>query len=674
MFGPFWNNPGYHFPYTSMQEMNLDWLLRTVKYLSDNFPEFGEELNKKLNKPVVNPDGSLNDLLLSNGDGTTRWEPLDITIGNEIQEAVDAWLVAHPEATTTVQDGTISPAKLNTELYNFYKQQGKVQFFFPDLSAGGYSGTSVLMVTPDKTVLFDTNATVNKTPVISYYTALMNAGVFSNIDVIVISHYHWDHVENLQAILDAFPHANCKLYCPLSPSGYYAGSTEPDLITNFNTVASIASTYALEYHIVDEDSTITIDNLVKINMFNSDATSYTYYSNSQAPYNDYSMVSLVKIGSIYAMFPGDLQSIGQARVMSYKQLPRLFLYNVHHHSIQNDDFVPYIHTIDPDYNIITTSYNRQLISARSSMFVKLSTGRIGSTAYDSYSLVCDGQSGEITHGLALYVSGWTNTNINLYVNNEYTGDIHDGSVAHPFTKISEACMFIKYARHLRYTINVQHTATAYTEDNFVRDISTPLVIQGVDNPDISWLYIQDCSKITLRGLAFSGEGYPGYPFTGRFSSLVLMNSLVIIDSCSFDGTAMDTDGTVASLQDANVRILSSTVTDYYSGFGFAYTSTLATLEVSDCTFSDITETLFSLTCLKLYLQDGNTFSNIGYLLAGDPNKGIPAVVHRSYLTAAFASNCTASAVTEPVYVSATNPVVMMSNKKIFDVLTGQETT
>lgn len=661
-------------PYTNFHELNTDWLIRTVKALELRYDGFAEEINQKLNKPVINPDGTLNDLLISNGDGTTRWESIDDKIIPEIQGAVFEWLDDHPEATTTVQDGVISPAKLNTELYNFYKQQGKVQFFFPDLSAGGYSGTSVLMVTPDKTVLFDTNATTNKDPVINYYTTLMNAGVFSNIDVIVISHYHWDHIENLQAILDAFPHANCKLYCPLSPSGYYAGATEPSLITNFNTVASIATTYALEYHVIDEDSTITIDNLVTINLFNSDPESYTYYSNNEAPYNDYSMVSLVKVGSIYAMFPGDLQSVGQARVMSYKQLPRLFLYNVHHHSIQNDDFVPYIHTIDPDYNIITTSYNRQLISARGSMFVKLSTGRIGSTAYDSYSLVCDGQSGEITHGLALYVSGWNNTYINLYVNNEYTGDVHDGSASHPFTKISEACMFIKFARHLRYTINIQHTSTPYTEDNFIRDVSTPLTIQGVDDPDINWLYIQDCAQITLKGLAFSGEGYTGYPASGKKSSLVMLTSNVIIDGCTFDGTVMGDDGFTGSLQDATVRLQSSSVTDYRNGFAYAYVSTYSTLLVSNSTFTNIGQTLFDLISTKLYLQNGNTFDNVAYIISGNPDKGIPAVVHRSYLTATFANNCTASAVTEPVYLSSTYPVVIMSNKKIYNVLTGQEIT
>lgn len=48
-----------------------------------------------------------------NDDNLQRfWDNIQGQIGNASQEQVDAWLDDHPEATTTVQDGAVSTAKL----------------------------------------------------------------------------------------------------------------------------------------------------------------------------------------------------------------------------------------------------------------------------------------------------------------------------------------------------------------------------------------------------------------------------------------------------------------------------------------------------------------------------------------------------------------------------------
>lgn len=53
------------------------------------------------------------------GTGLARfWDNIQDQIGSASQEQVDAWLTAHPEATTTVQDGSITEAKLAAALAN----------------------------------------------------------------------------------------------------------------------------------------------------------------------------------------------------------------------------------------------------------------------------------------------------------------------------------------------------------------------------------------------------------------------------------------------------------------------------------------------------------------------------------------------------------------------------
>ena len=70
--------------------------------------------NKKLVAPTT--AGTNGQLLQTNGDGTTKWTTQGTPTDAQVGTAVSAWLTAHPEATTTVQDGAISRAKLNDDL------------------------------------------------------------------------------------------------------------------------------------------------------------------------------------------------------------------------------------------------------------------------------------------------------------------------------------------------------------------------------------------------------------------------------------------------------------------------------------------------------------------------------------------------------------------------------
>lgn len=65
-------------------------------------------------KPAT--DGTSGQLLRTNGDGTTQWVSQGLPTDAQTAEAVTAWLNVHPEATTTVQDGSITEAKLNSLL------------------------------------------------------------------------------------------------------------------------------------------------------------------------------------------------------------------------------------------------------------------------------------------------------------------------------------------------------------------------------------------------------------------------------------------------------------------------------------------------------------------------------------------------------------------------------
>ena len=107
---------GERFPYSNLHNLNQDWIIGILKEMCEKLPEMYDDITQKLNKPAE--DGNIGEFLMNIGNGKTKWENIDTHFIPIITEAVNDWLNAHPEATTTVLDGAISESKLNTTLKN----------------------------------------------------------------------------------------------------------------------------------------------------------------------------------------------------------------------------------------------------------------------------------------------------------------------------------------------------------------------------------------------------------------------------------------------------------------------------------------------------------------------------------------------------------------------------
>lgn len=73
------------------------------------------KIDKKVNAPIFYgvPDyGNPGQSLRTNGDGTTEWASVGLPTDEQTEEAINAWLDEHPEATTTVQDHSLTYEKL----------------------------------------------------------------------------------------------------------------------------------------------------------------------------------------------------------------------------------------------------------------------------------------------------------------------------------------------------------------------------------------------------------------------------------------------------------------------------------------------------------------------------------------------------------------------------------
>lgn len=103
-------------PYTDMHQLNLDWIIKVIKDFNDKYPDVLEELTKKIPYPIDDSFGNAGEYLISNGDGSTSWYDVTPVWTEKIFEAVNEWLEEHPEATTTVQDNSLTAEKFTEAL------------------------------------------------------------------------------------------------------------------------------------------------------------------------------------------------------------------------------------------------------------------------------------------------------------------------------------------------------------------------------------------------------------------------------------------------------------------------------------------------------------------------------------------------------------------------------
>ena len=87
---------------------NMDLIDAAVKQAQDDIDAIEARLPEG--------DGDQYDVLRSNGDGTSDWVAYGLPTDEQTAAAVTDWLDDHPDATTTVEDGAITRAKLNSDL------------------------------------------------------------------------------------------------------------------------------------------------------------------------------------------------------------------------------------------------------------------------------------------------------------------------------------------------------------------------------------------------------------------------------------------------------------------------------------------------------------------------------------------------------------------------------
>ena len=454
--------------------------------------------------------------------------------GKRIDAAVDTAALAASAAETAASTAETAVSTAASAV----SAAETAKLYFPPLEkegAVGNHGSSAIMMIGDKCVIFDCGAKESKDAIINYYNGLD----FSKIStvIIVISHYHYDHVENLDAILgmSVFSGKTRKVYLPMNPNGYV--KTGDSSLTQYTNVDTVLKNRGITPIVVSADTTVKLlGDFCTMELFNSTSDDYNHYKNKTADYNNYSMCALIRTGDVYSMFPGDIFIEAQERIASRKKLPRLVVYPIHHHGYEKNDCLAYMNMIRPEYGILSLNHARFVghkddgISFDvDGLMANYATEHIYSTAYGECEFVVGKDGGSVVRGREIVQCGWKSNSIELYVDNTNSDLKCDGSKNHPFTNVTECLSFINTSRQTDFTINIKKTSTPYPF-LYLRNISKRIVLKGSADakPIIEGVYVYNSDLVEFENLSFTAEGVED----GRMVYVVASN--LIMDACEIN--------------------------------------------------------------------------------------------------------------------------------------------
>ena len=279
-------------------------------------------------------------------------------------------------------------------------------------------------------------------------------------------------------------------------------------------------------------------------------------------------------------------------------------------------------------------------------------------------------AGSMTKGEILPAAGDYYSYIDLYVNNEYTGTVHNGQSATPFSSISEALAWIwDDKRNLSYNIRVVKTDTLYT-GAYIRDITVPVSISGIVDgglkPKVDFLYVSGCPNVTIQNLDFNGAG------TSTTSAIVMLFvqlSNVYLSACDFEETNM-----TAGTRNA-IRCFMGQV--YLTGCTFTGndTSTLNSIvayrtgkiiSAASNTFTKV-QRCYDTNVMELYLRGADTISNVTTYLQSNTAQAWPVVISPSAAIAANMAYNNQYARSMPFYLNASHPNCMVVGTSIVEI-------
>lgn len=469
------------------------------------------------------------------------------------------------------------------------KTQKLKYYLMPLNNSANIGGDCHILITPNgKVIMIDTGYPTS----FDLIKARLNELQITKIDYLIISHYHGDHVGNLDSLKANFDMTETIFYIPPYSSHSDISELYPWTITQIGNNEKIVPT---------ENQIVTIDN-VKIKFFNISAEDYTYYDSITNNYNDYSMCCIVNYKDINMLFTGDIGPIAEKRIYSKGTIDvNIDFYKVEHHGTNTGSDSNYLKTLN-NPSVAVVSCNNQNFINSATVYDTYGTLKINTMPYlakngckiycatnnNNFIYETDGKNYNIpnnnnfaqfnTAERANYLDVSTRM-LEIYVDNTFTGEICDGTELRPYKTIQEAIVngIVEGCKNLIIVKN-----GTYNEDYLsIGNISSHVIIQGESKTGtlIKNIYISNCKALCIKDCTFTDT----------------KDNAVIV-------------GSFSNVEFNNVVINGQTTTELYRGLGI-YDSEV---KIKNCTISNKSIAIAVNDLSKIYV-DGLDGTNNTYL-------------------------------------------------------------
>lgn len=303
------------YPYDSAHELNLDWLIANMKKLLDIYDQ----------------------------------------LPSDLQKFVDEWLDAHPEATTTVQDGSITPPKLLANA----PEDGQILSYdngdFHWVTSPIYGNWKIVQVDCENraasTVIINEEG---EFIIIDFGDATAGPLILSAILVnggnvckgVIISHFHPDHIGGYQTVFGS-PLISlgdgCTAYLQRTyPDNWGISQSTLDAYDDFVAYfeglggAVVVPDERTDYNVMD----------LKTRFYNVDY-SYVDYQNDAEFFNNMSLCNTIQIGTITMGCWGDIYFEAQDHIMNTDSVGPCDIVLAPHHGLATRINRSFMEALDP---------------------------------------------------------------------------------------------------------------------------------------------------------------------------------------------------------------------------------------------------------------------------------------------------------------------------------------
>lgn len=313
----------------------------------------------------------------------------------------------------------------------------------------------------------------------------MNDLNISKFDLAILSHYHNDHVGNLEWLLENM--RITKLMLPDTTKTEVTGTYGMSRSQLESIKQSVTSALDLLPIPVETITAKTIDfNGATIEFYNCSDEDYNYYrSVGNNDYNNLSVGLEINYLNRTAILEGDCNYLAMER-NALRNPTNVDYLKSNHHGISN---VPLSYRkLNPRDLIMTTTQD----VARSNLYIQNFQNtfqQMGSNIYllgDQVEppIITYKGDGSITYNRKLLRDGTAGhaTSLEIYVDKNYTGKLKTGDEHSPFVYLADAVRFINQVKHASVTVNIK--AGDYTRVEDKGSLLHPqkaLTIQNVNN-------------------------------------------------------------------------------------------------------------------------------------------------------------------------------------------------